>query len=69
MQGSLHNVSIKVNGNEILRLHRLIRLTTRLDDDEASLTRNPAGIPKGIKNKAAANQFKIGFEDFLAEGF
>jgi len=67
-QGSFDDLAINVGDHQIFRFHFFVRNATRLDNNEAFITRNPAGVPEGIKNKPRRTNSRFACEDFLAEG-
>ncbi len=60
---------VQVRDHQVLRRHRFVRHAARLDDHQALVAADAAGIAEGVDDQVAANQFQVRFEDFLAQRF
>ena len=49
-QGALDDFALQVGHDEMLRLHRLVGNTTRLNDDQAIIAGDAARVAKGRKH-------------------
>ncbi len=47
-QDSFDDLAIEIGDHQILWFHFFVGNATRLDNNEAFITRDPAGVPKGI---------------------
>jgi hypothetical protein len=62
-------LAIEIDDDEVFGLHGVVGNATGFDDDKAVLARNAAGVAKGKKNEAAANEFEIGLQNVIAKRF
>jgi hypothetical protein len=66
-QVSLDDLAIQVGHNEILRLHSLVRNAAWLDDDQAFLAGDSAGVAESRKHQSFSDQVQIGLEDLFTQ--
>ena len=66
-QIAFDELAFEIDDDEIFRLHRVVGDAAGLDDDEAFLAGNAAGIAEREKHQTAADEFEIGFQNFFAK--
>ena len=68
VQVAFDAVAVEVGDDHVLGAEIVVVDARGLDDDEALLAVDAACVAEGVEDEAAANEFKVGFEDFFAEG-
>ena len=66
---AFHGIAVEIGDDQVFGFQSVIRNTARLDDHEAEVAGDPAGVAEGEEDEAATNQFEISLEDFFAKGF
>ena len=66
-EGALDNRTVQVGHDHVLGAELVVLNPRGLDDDQALFAVDSGGVAKGVQHEAAADEFKIRFEDGFAE--
>jgi hypothetical protein len=68
LEFAFDDFAVEVSDDHVGGSHPVIGDSTRLDDAEALVARDCAGVAERVDHQAAADELQIGFEHFVAEG-
>ena len=69
LEGAVDGLAVEVGDDHVLGAEVVVVDAGGLDDDEALLAVDAAGVAEGVEDEAAADEFEVGFEDGGAEIF